>query len=509
MQTHQPLLRLTGGVVRHPDYRLAAPVDLEFMRGEPVAICGANGSGKSLIVAMLTRAQPLLRGTLTYEWDGEPGARTADLVRQITFRDAYAGHEPAYYQQRWNCADEQEFPTVATILAQARRLPGGGVNGVSAGDTTQLSAASSSAENPMPHADLLAETGIADHLHKPVNLLSSGELRRLQIAQMLLSSPRLLIVDNPYIGLDPAARDMLTRLLARLAERLTLLVVVSRPDDVPPFVRRMVYVRDRRVSPIQPVENYARLEPAILPADPLLPLPAPFVPEAVSKAETVIRFRQITIRYGRRTILHNLDWTVRRGEHWALTGENGAGKSTLLSLVCADNPQAYACDITLFGHRRGRGESIWDLKRHIGYVAPELFTTYRKPLPALDIVASGLRDTIGLYGRPSERERAHCLDWMRAFGAEPLATRNYLSLSSGEQRLVLLIRAFVKSPDLLILDEPFHGLDSQRRLHARRLIDRYMQQPGKTLVMVTHYAEELPACIDHRLVLRKQPETSA
>ena len=195
---------------------------------------------------------------------------------------------------------------------------------------------------------------------------------------------------------------------------------------------------------------------------------------------------------------------VRRGECWALSGENGAGKSTLLSLVCADNPQSYACDISLFGRKRGTGESIWDIKRHIGYVSPEMHRAYLKNLPALDIVASGLHDSIGLYRRPKAEELEACRWWMDTFGIGPLHERPFLTLSSGEQRLCLLARAFVKDPALLVLDEPLHGLDTRRRALVRRIIEAFCRRPGKTLLMVTHYEEELPACIDHRLRLSRR-----
>ena len=166
----------------------------------------------------------------------------------------------------------------------------------------------------------------------------------------------------------------------------------------------------------------------------------------------VLRLKGVTIRYGDRTILRNLDWEVRQGEHWALTGDNGSGKSTLLSLICADNPQGYACDIELFGRRRGTGESIWDIKRNIGYVSPEMHRSYYRNIPALDIVASGLFDTVGLCRRPDESGRAQCLEWMERFGITSLAQRNFLALSSGEQRMCLVARAFVKNPPLLVLE---------------------------------------------------------
>ena len=226
----------------------------------------------------------------------------------------------------------------------------------------------------------------------------------------------------------------------------------------------------------------------------------PFYPQ---KGGEILKFSDVSIRYGERTILSHLNWTVREGERWALSGQNGAGKSTLLSLVCADNPQAYACNIELFGHRRGTGESIWEIKRHIGYVSPEMHRAYQKDIPAIDIVASGLNDSVGLYVRPKAEQRQQCLGWMHVFGIDELADRTFLSLSSGEQRLCLLARAFVKDPELLILDEPLHGLDNRNRALVKEIIETFCQRQHKTLVMVTHYEEELPPCINQRLTLRK------
>ena len=171
-------------------------------------------------------------------------------------------------------------------------------------------------------------------------------------------------------------------------------------------------------------------------------------------------------------------------------------------MVCADNPQSYACDISLFGHKRGSGESIWDIKKHIGYVSPEMHRSYKQNIPAIQIVASGLKDTVGLYYTPTQQEKDQCIEWMDMFGIKHLADRKFLEMSSGEQRLVLLARAFVKNPDLLILDEPLHGLDLCNRNLVKSIVDWYMfENPMRTLIYVTHYESELPNCIDHSLNL--------
>ena len=226
----------------------------------------------------------------------------------------------------------------------------------------------------------------------------------------------------------------------------------------------------------------------------------PFYPQHGGE---ILNLSNVSIRYGNRTILKDLDWTVCEGERWALQGENGAGKSTLLSLVCADNPQSYSCNISLFGHKRGSGESIWQIKRHIGYVSPEMHRAYLRDLPAIDIVASGLSDSVGLYCRPRPEQKEICRQWMEVFGIADIQDKTFLQLSSGEQRLCLLARAFVKDPELLVLDEPLHGLDLKNRQRVREIIQTFCQRPHKTLIMVTHYKEELPECMTHSLTLKK------
>ena len=418
------VIHIENGVPRHPDHRMPEPVTLDIYEGEQVAILGPNGSGKTRLVEILTGRWPLLYGNeVKYDF-GEANSRlVSENIKVMTFRDSYGDSDTTYYlQKRWNQHDIDE-------------------------------------DTPMVNG-------------QPLISLSSGELRKYQLQRALLSHPRLLILDNPFIGLDTEARQQLRDTLEQLIreEGLQVILVVSREKDIPNFINRII-----RMS----------------------------VDSTASNKQSILKFNNVTIRYGERTILKDLNWTVHKGEHWALSGKNGSGKSTLLSLVCADNPQAYACDIELFGRRRGTGESIWEIKKHIGYVSPEMHRAYLKDLPAIDIVASGLHDSVGLYVRPRPEQRAQCVAWMQRFGIAELADRPFLQLSSGEQRLCLLTRAFVKEPDLLILDEPFHGLDDERRLLATRIIEDYCANPDVTLIIVSHYADELPHGITHHLELKK------
>lgn len=480
----QYTIQITDGVTRHPDYRLKAPINLQIGSNEHIAIVGANGAGKSLLVDTLRGRYPLLMNEVKYDFSPSDTSLVSDNIKYITFRDSYGDADGTYYyQQRWNTHDLDDTPLVRDLL-------------------------------PPCNDETLRQTlynlfGIEGLLDKHIILLSSGELRKFQLTKTLLANPRVLIMDNPFIGLDATTRDVLRELLRKLTEltALQVILVLSKTDDIPSFITHVIPVADRTCGEKITLAQYLEQRP-LPPAHVLTNekrqriLDLPYA-DNLYHTDHIVDLHKVSIRYGERTILKELDWTIRCGEKWALSGENGAGKSTLLSLVCADNPQSYACDISLFGRKRGSGESIWEIKKHIGYVSPEMHRAYLKNLPTIDIVASGLHDSIGLYKKSSRDEYARCEWWMDIFGIAALKDRNFLSLSSGEQRMVLLARAFVKDPELLILDEPLHGLDMHNRRLAKDIIEAFCARRDKTLIMVTHYREELPSVITHSLYLKK------
>ena len=480
----QHTIHIAGGVVRNPLVRLEQPVTLDFLAGEHVAIVGPNGAGKSLLVDMLTGKYPLKEGELTYDFSPSSTNTIYDNIKYIAFRDTYGSADAHYYyQQRWNAHDQEDTPEVREMLGEI-------VEGALQQQLFELFRM-----EPM--------------LDKKMILLSSGELRKFQLTRTLLAAPRVLMMDNPFIGLDASTRELLFNLLEKLTQvgSLQIILILSMLDDIPSFITHVVPVDKRVVG--EKIEREAYMH-AFCKKDVTMPmgelqqriLDLPYESSNYTSKE-VIQLNKVSIRYDDRTILHELDWTVMRGEKWALSGENGAGKSTLLSLVCADNPQSYACDISLFGRKRGTGESIWEIKKHIGYVSPEMHRAYLKNLPVLEIVASGLHDSIGLYKRPKEDQMAVCEWWMDIFGIAALKEKPFLQLSSGEQRLALLARAFVKDPELLILDEPLHGLDTYNRRRVKKIIEAFCHRKDKTMIMVTHYESELPDTITNRLCLKR------
>ena len=480
----KPIIYIKEGVPRHPLFRMKEPVNLKIEKGEQIAIVGPNGAGKSLLIDIITGRWPLLMNEVEYDFSPSASTMVCDNIKYITFRDSYGDSDTnLYYQQRWNSQDMEITPIVKDLLPES------------------------------PHTDLKEKLydlfGIKEMLDKHVVLLSSGELRKFQLTKALLTNPRILIMDNPFIGLDAQTRDLLKVLLQQLIENfsLQLILVLSKPTDIPDFITHVIPVVDRICEEKQTKDEYLStctdIPERVLPIEKeqaILELPED--KECLSVSE-ILRLNNVNIHYGEQYILKDFDWIVKCNEKWALSGENGAGKSTLLSLVCADNPQGYTCDITLFDRKRGTGESIWDIKKHIGYVSPEMFRSYLKNLPVIDIVASGLYDTIGLYQRPRPSQVAICEWWLNIFGIGALKDRNFLQLSSGEQRMVLLVRAFVKDPDLLILDEPLHGLDSNNCQLVKEIIEAFCKRKNKTMIMVTNYKEELPTCITHSLHIKR------
>ena len=477
----QPTIEIVNGVPRHPSYRMKEPINFRMEKGEHIALLGPNGGGKSLLVDILIGRWPLLMNEVKYDFTPSVSALVCDNIKYITFRDSYGDADGNfYYQQRWNSQDMETTPLVSELLPQ---VP------------------DSEWKN-----NLYGLFGVEEMLDKHLVLLSSGELRRFQLVKALLSQPRVLILDNPFIGLDASTRTLLRELLERMIRAISLqvILVLSRVDEIPPFITHVVPVEGLECG--NKIERNAFLCEAKNAEDMKMDVTENLHHlDSMNDCcqEEVIRLNKVTIRYGERTILKDLDWVVHRGEKWALTGDNGSGKSTLLSLVCADNPQSYACDIAMFGRKRGTGESIWEIKKRIGYVSPEIHRAYLKNIPAIDIVASGLHDSVGLYVRSKPEQRSVCEEWLDVFGIKELKDRSFLQLSSGEQRLVLLARAFVKDPDLLILDEPLHGLDTRNRSLVMDVIRLFANREGKSLIMVSHYQEEFPECMTHSLHLKR------
>ena len=355
---------------------------------------------------------------------------------------------------------------------------------------------------------LAALFGITALLTRRFKYLSTGETRKALLCQALMSEPELLILDEPFDGLDAQSRQQLSQLLAELSTQgYTLVLVLNRFDEIPDFIQYAGVLAECTLTEIGEKQKLLK-QALIAQLAHSEKLDGITLPEAensdpgygLAADQPRIILNGGVVAYNDRPILHRLSWTVNPGEHWQIVGPNGAGKSTLLSLITGDHPQGYSNDLTLFGRRRGSGETIWDIKKHIGYVSSSLHLDYRVSTTVRNVILSGYFDSIGIYQAVSDRQLTLTREWLKMLGMDnATADAPFHSLSWGQQRLALIARALVKHPTLLILDEPLQGLDPLNRQLIRRFIDILIKEGSTQLLFVSHHAEDAPECMTHRL----------
>lgn len=443
--------------------------DISFIlhKGDHLAITGPSGSGKTTLALALSN-KIFYSGTISYTLEGN----LVWVEQQHHFKNL-SNTSDFYYQQRFNSFDAGDAHTVAEYLSDI----------------------------PEKMEAVIADMKIGYLLSKPLIQLSNGENKKVQIAKALLSDPGILVLDQPFVGLDADTRAYLHTLINRLAETI-LIIVVTGTGEIPGCINRVILLEkegrhqflDRKEFEKNKKENQTGRENQFVHTS----FP---VSQDEYEFDTVLRMDHVNVQYGDKKILQDINWEVKKGEKWLLSGANGAGKSTLLSLVTADNPQAYANEIYLFDRRRGSGESIWDIKKKTGFLSPELHLYFDYSCTCFEVVASGLFDTIGLFRQLSEEQVQLVYQWMEALDICSFARKRLQELSAGQQRVVLLGRALIKNPPLLVLDEPCQGLDEETEDSLIRLIDAVCALPGKTLIYVTHYAAKRPFCIKHFLQL--------
>ena len=466
--------------------------------GEHWAIVGPNGSGKSLLAAALAGKVPVAQGTLTHRLaEGvvdahELGARYARRGHVVLVSHgeerALATRYAGFHQARWNASEAAGGPSVDDLLTRHS------VEAINPFEVLPEPKDATAFEQQ--RQKVIGLFRLSPLLNRRVKQLSHGETRKLLLARAVLRGPRLLVLDNPLGGLDVDFRAELQVILDQLARGGTALVMTTaRAEEIPACITHLLRVDDcRMVASGRHTAGADEVSPDWLPISPLAPAPAP-------GAEAIVELRSVTVRYGESTILDSVNLTVRKGEHWALLGPNGAGKSTLLSLLLGDNPQAYANHVCLFGRRRGSGESIWDIKARIGWVAPELLAHYPPSWPCLEVVLSGFHASMGLFRDCTTEDIERGRQVLFALGLERAADQPLQELSQGTQRLVLLARALVANPELLILDEPCQGLDVRHAQQVTAAVDRAASTGRASIIYVTHHEEEIPSCITHVLRL--------
>ncbi|MFW7215070.1 MULTISPECIES: molybdate ABC transporter ATP-binding protein ModF [Enterobacter] len=470
-------LHISQGTFRLSDTRTLTIADLTLRAGESWAFVGTNGSGKSALARALAGELNLLKGE--YQSDFTRLTRLSFEQLQKLVSDEWQRNNTDLLSP----GEDDTGRTTAEIIQDEVKDPA--------------------------RCERLAEQfGITPLLDRRFKYLSTGETRKTLLCQALMSEPELLILDEPFDGLDVQSRAQLASLLASLNQQgYTLVLVLNRFDEIPDFIQHAGVLADCNLT--ETGEKTALLKQALIAqlahSEQLdgITLPEPDAPSArhaLDPHQPRIVLRDGMVAYDDRPILNRLSWTVNPGEHWQIVGPNGAGKSTLLSLITGDHPQGYSNDLTLFGRRRGSGETIWDIKKHIGYVSSSLHLDYRVSTTVRNVILSGYFDSIGIYQAVSDKQHKLAQQWLDILGMDNrVADAPFHSLSWGQQRLALIVRALVKHPTLLILDEPLQGLDPLNRQLIRRFVDVLISEGETQLLFVSHHAEDAPSCITHRL----------
>ncbi|MBN0988993.1 molybdate ABC transporter ATP-binding protein ModF [Amphritea pacifica] len=470
-------IRLNNLTVNFDDRFQLDEINWQLDDSQHWVITGANGSGKSALAAVLAGAGDTLSGTL----EGLPAK--VGLV---------------------------SFEAQAELIERERKKDDADIMDVISEGTPVREILCEGGRNPELISQLVTMFKLDSLLDRAFRKLSTGESRKVMLIRALASEPDLLVLDEPFDGLDADTLKMLQQYLAGLVETVPMVLVLNRFDEFPDFITHIAYVDHGRLqhqidrhdskayNELYQLLHLKTTDLEVPGADPETAIPR------LDPTQPLVRLNKINITYDGHRIIDSLDWTIERNQHWQLSGPNGSGKTGLLSLITGDHPQCYVNDIFVFGFQRGNGESIWQIKQFIGYVSTALQWEYKVGTGLRNVIISGFYDSIGLYTKATDRQKKIADEWLALLGMSDRADTPFNKLSYGDQRLLLIARAMVKHPPLLILDEPCLGLDDMNRQLVLALIEKICAGSETSVLYVNHHAEDRIKGIDNYLKLEKR-----
>jgi molybdate transport system ATP-binding protein len=469
----KPVVQINNLSLKYQSKLVLKDVAWTINSGENWLLNGESGSGKSTLVKLIAAKEDECI-QLNFDPESKFPAKALYVENWYQFKNI-EGQSNFYYQQRYVSQQAKDIHTVQTEFEAygiANQL-----------DFTAL-------------GPILSALGFINQLNATLIELSSGEHKKMQLVKALWLKPQLLILDEPYTGLDTASRQNLNELLTELAECGVQLILITTEENIPICINRFAILKDLNIE-VKAIQTTNFIAPRKQ-----QPLPSFLTKSPNYTSYNLVKMSGVNISYGEKQILKNINWEVNAGEKWLLQGHNGSGKSTLLSLINGDHPQAYANNIYLFGNKRGTGESIWDIKKHIGLISPEFHWYFDSSATVWESIASGLNDTVGLFTTLVDGKKVIVDELVKYFDLEEVKDELLNLLPLGKQRLALLARTIIKNPELLVLDEPCQGLDRQQTKHFNELVDELCSN-GMTLIYVAHTEAQLPQSITHRIVLQQ------
>jgi molybdate transport system ATP-binding protein len=447
--------------------RVLSSVNLKLQKGRMYAVVGGNGSGKTTLAEIIAGRKRPVDGEVVYFSDAAAGG-----VGYLSF-------------------EEQEH-----VLARERKLDETWLgNGAVDYGTTGAELIGLGGNSPRGEAgELVRLLRIGHLLNSGCRQFSTGEFRKVLLCRELIKRPSLLLLDEPYDGLDAESREHIGDVFFRVREQGgTVVFFFHRKNEVPPYADKVLCLYNGKLHTVPPpAGKHHRLPPAAgpRPSSGASAVPGPAEAGAPDAAPPVILMRGAGVSYDGKPVLQDINWLAERGDAWMITGPNGSGKSTLLSLVSGDNPKAYGQEIYLFGRKRGSGESVWDIKKKIGFVSGDFQFRYFVRSTVEEVVLSGLFDSIGLYRKATDVQVHAVTDWLESIGLGRKQHEPFQGLSFGQQRMVLVARAMIKQPAMLIADEPCQGLDDVNREDVLLALEAAAAVEETVLLYVTHEKKE-------------------
>lgn len=453
---------------------------LDIVAGQHLCLFGGNGAGKSTLLRLVLGTLPSGRAHVQYCAGFDPN-RDCIVVSFEQQQALWALDNRRDISEYSEDARDQGTTVAAWILG--------------------------SVQADARYEAILVSLGLEELETRGMRYLSSGQCRKAMLARALFQRPRLLILDDPLGSIDRVAQAQISAALRRwMTPESSTLLLCRRAADILPGISHLALLDNMTLlaqGELGAMREDARFRalaqrPVVLPKT----LPAPVASRrspALIPGQTLIELHEVFAAYHGKRVLENLTWTMRYGQHTLIEGPNGCGKSTLLSLIDGENHMAYGQEVYLFGRRRGSGETIWDVKAHFGVVSNEMHNRYVKGWRVLEVVISGFFDSVGLYDDSGASERDCAMAWLKALNIEALAKEYYDSISFGQQRLVLLARAMLKHPNILILDEPCVGLDDPHREIILAMADLIAATTSTHILYVSHTQGERPRCINQRI----------
>ncbi|MCG6878821.1 MAG: ATP-binding cassette domain-containing protein [Deltaproteobacteria bacterium] len=503
----EPLITLDKIAVRLYDRIYLQNTSWEIKTHENWAIVGPNGSGKTTLAKALFGGVPVVRGSVRHHV--KPSKEDSETPEKVSV--GYAS--PELFREVFERELLQEsFRDFSGRIDEKTTPRDIVIQGMQKGACEDKDF-----EHDLRH--FAEKLGIGNILNRDICAVSSGELCKVVIVRALMRKPKLLILDEPFNGLDSRSRkDLKENLddLIRIGVRLVL--ITHRFEELPSGITHVLQLKDGEIRLAgkkeqvlgsgvfsEETEENGNRSFALHDLPYLSFIEKETTPGVTGTPEdrTLIDMRHVKVRYGDTVVLDDFNWEVKTGENWLILGENGAGKSTVLKLILGDNPQAYSNHVFVFGKKRGVGTSIWETKKKIGMVSTEFQARYPKDVPAFHVVLSGFFDSMGLFRTCSKEQKTKALEWMKMLRIDQLKERTFGSLSYGQRKLTLIARAVVKSPVLLFLDEPCDGLDRDNRKKILGVLENIGRHTHTKLVYVTHHEDEILPCITHRLMLHR------